>query len=107
MSQATRREERLWAALKEVEDPELAISVVDMGLIVDLHAVGARVDIKITFTAMGCPAMDMIIDDVRSRLLAEHDVSEVDVEVVWSPVWTKSRLTPEGKDRLMAWGISV
>lgn len=98
---------RLRDALHDVVDPEFPISVVDMGLIVDLQAQGGRVDVKVTFTAMGCPAMDMIIDDVRERLLREPGVDEVDVEVVWEPIWTKERLSEEGKAALREWGISL
>ena len=88
MSTSTGQEARLWRALREVEDPELPISVVDMGLIVDIQTSGPHVHLKITFTAMGCPAMDMIMDDVRDRLLQEPDVDDVQIEVVWSPIWT-------------------
>jgi phenylacetate-CoA oxygenase PaaJ subunit len=100
-------EDRLRQALKDVEDPELPISVVDMGLIVDLNYADREVDIKITFTAMGCPAVDMIIDDIRERLLREPEVEEVNVEIVWDPIWTKERLSEDGKLQLRAWGISV
>src|SRR5579859_367683 len=95
-------ESRLIQALKDVEDPEFALSVVDLGLIVDLALVHGRADVKITFTLMGCPAMDMIIDDVRERLLREPEVHEVDIEVVWDPIWTKKRLSDEGKMALRA-----
>ena len=101
------REERLLQALREVEDPELPVSVVDMGLIVDLRCNASRVEVDITFTAMGCPAMDMIIDDVRERLLREPDVEEVDVEVVWDPIWTKERLSEDARAQLREWGVSV
>ena len=57
----------LLEALRDVEDPELPVSIVDMGLIVDLQHRDGIVEVAITFTAMGCPAMDMIIDDVRER----------------------------------------
>lgn len=103
----TEREARLWAALKDVDDPELPISVVDMGLIVALAARGNRVHVEITFTAMGCPAMDMIMDDVRERLLREPDVADVEMEVVWEPIWTRERLSEDGKMALREWGISV
>ena len=63
-------EARLWQALQEVEDPEIPISVVGMGLIVDIAFDDGVVDLKLTFTAMGCPAMDFIQDDIRDRLLA-------------------------------------
>lgn len=107
MTEVQTAESRLWEALKDVTDPELPISVVDMGLIVDLTKHGGRVEVKITFTAMGCPGMDMIIDDVRERLLREPDVSEVDIEIVWHPIWTKDRLSEDGKAQLREWGISL
>jgi len=100
-------EERLLAALRDVEDPELPISIVDMGLVVDLTEAAGVVDVKITFTAMGCPAMDMILDDVRARLLQEPEVEEVRIEVVWHPIWTKDRLSEDGKAQMREWGISL
>jgi metal-sulfur cluster biosynthetic enzyme len=92
-------EARLWLALREVEDPEIPISVVGMGLIVSLaYRVDQRaVDLELTFTAMGCPAMDFIEDDIRDRLMAEPDVDEVRIEVVWDPVWTRSRIREDAR----------
>jgi metal-sulfur cluster biosynthetic enzyme len=97
----------LWDALRDVYDPELPISVVDMGLIVDLQERDGIVDLKLTFTAMGCPAMDFIMDDIRARLLLETDVREVHIEIVWDPVWTKARLSEEGIEILRTWGVSA
>jgi len=96
----------LWDALRDVMDPELPISVVDMGLIVDLSQQDGIVDIKLTFTAMGCPAMEFIMDDIRARLLQEPGVREVRIEIVWDPVWTKTRLTEEGIEIMRTWGVS-
>jgi metal-sulfur cluster biosynthetic enzyme len=96
----------LWDALRDVMDPELPISVVDMGLIVDLSRQDGIVDIKLTFTAMGCPAMEFIMDDIRARLLQEPGVREVRIEIVWDPVWTKARLTEEGIEIMRTWGVS-
>lgn len=103
----TPREARLWEALKDVEDPELPVSLVDMGLIVALRAAGRRVDVELTFTSMGCPATEMIVDDIRDRLLREPDVDEVVVEIVWEPIWTRDRLSADGKMALREMGISV
>ncbi len=97
----------LWDALRDVMDPEIPISVVDMGLIVDLTHHGGIVDIKLTFTAMGCPAMDFIMDDIRERLLREPGVRQVNIEIVWDPVWTKARLSEEGIEIMRTWGISA
>lgn len=97
----------LWDALRDVADPEIPISVVDMGLIVDLREQDGCVSLKLTFTAMGCPAMDFIMDDIHERLLREPGIREVDIEIVWDPVWTKARLSEEGIEAMRAWGISA
>ncbi len=102
-------EARLWEALRHVEDPEIPVSVVGMGLIVSLSYVPAarRADLEITFTAMGCPAMEFIQDDIRDALLADPDVDEVSIEVVWDPVWTKHRIRAEARSRMRSLGIAV
>ena len=97
----------LWDALRDVTDPEIPISVVDMGLIVDLREHDGCVTLKLTFTAMGCPATEFIMDDIRERLLREPGIREVHIEIVWDPIWTKERLSEEGIDAMRAWGISA
>ncbi len=97
----------LWDALRDVMDPELPISVVDMGLIVALIQQNESVNLKLTFTAMGCPAMEFIMDDIRERLLQEPGVREVSIDIVWEPVWTKARLSEEGIDIMRSWGVSA
>jgi metal-sulfur cluster biosynthetic enzyme len=110
---ATYPSDPLWDALREVPDPELGISVVDMGLVVDVRREGDggdqgdHVALRITYTAMGCPATEMIEEDARARLLAVPGVRSVAIEVVWEPVWTAARLTLEGRDALLAEGIAV
>ena len=98
---------RLWSALREVEDPEIPVSLVDMGLIVaiDYDPCEKAASLKITYTAMGCPAMDMIQDDIRERLLAEPEVDEVAIEVVWDPVWTRARIRDEARQTMRRLGI--
>ena len=98
-------EARLWEALREVEDPEIPISVVGMGLIVSLSYCAGVVDIDLTFTAMGCPAMDFIQDDIRERLLQEPEVEEVRIEIVWDPVWTRSMIREEARETMRGLGI--
>ncbi|EFH90596.1 metal-sulfur cluster assembly factor [Ktedonobacter racemifer] len=97
----------LWDALRDVMDPELPISVVDMGLIVAIERHGLHVAVRLTFTAMGCPATDFILEDVRERLLREPGVEQVEIEVVWDPAWTKARLSEEGIDIMRTWGVSA
>jgi metal-sulfur cluster biosynthetic enzyme len=98
-------EARLWEALTEVEDPEIPISVVHMGLIVAIAFEDGVVDLKLTFTAMGCPAMEFIQDDIRERLLAEPEVDEVRIEIVWDPVWTRKMIREEARETMRGLGI--
>jgi metal-sulfur cluster biosynthetic enzyme len=97
----------LWAALAEVQDPEMPVNLVDLGVIYGLKEQDGVVDVDLTFTAMGCPASDFILDDVRERLLQEAGVSEVRINVVWDPPWTVSLMTQAGRDALEAWGLAV
>ena len=99
--------QRLWTALTEVQDPEMPINLVDLGVIYDVREMQGVVDVDLTFTAMGCPASDFIVDDVRERLLREEGIHEVRVNVVWDPPWTSARMTQEGRDALETWGLAV
>jgi metal-sulfur cluster biosynthetic enzyme len=109
MAGAERAEARIWEALRHVEDPEIPISVVGMGLIVSVaYDPGARrADLRITFTAMGCPAMEFIEEDIRTALLADPDVDAVDIEVVWDPVWTKDRIRADARETMRRLGVVV
>jgi metal-sulfur cluster biosynthetic enzyme len=98
-------EARLWVALQDVEDPEIPISVVGMGLIVAIAFEAGVVDLKLTYTAMGCPAMDFIQDDIRERLLQEPEVAEVRIEVVWDPVWTRAMIREDARAAMRRLGI--
>lgn len=91
-------------ALREVLDPEYPISLVDLGLIRGIEVNGNRADIKLTYTCMGCPAMDMIQEDVEERLLQMDGIDEVDIEVVW-PTWSRKDITPLGKKQLKQVGV--
>jgi metal-sulfur cluster biosynthetic enzyme len=101
--------ERLWTALADIEDPEIPVSLVDMGLIVsvDYDAATRTARLRITYTAMGCPAMGMIQDDIRGRLLREPGVDQVDIEVVWDPAWDRKRLSTSARQTMRELGIAV
>ncbi len=99
--------DNLWRALEEVNDPEFPMSVVDLGLVYSVAREDDCVHVQITFTAMGCPAMDMILDDVRARLLREPGVHKVQIEIVWDPPWNKTHLSERGRELLQMWGIAV
>lgn len=101
-------ESAVWEALAEITDPELPVSLVDMGMVygVSVDEAGA-VSIDLTFTSIGCPGMEMILEDIRVAVEALPGVTDVRVEIVWSPPWTKSRLSPRGRVLLQAAGLSV
>lgn len=101
-------EAAVWEALAGITDPELPVSLVDLGMVygVSVDESGA-VAIDLTFTSMGCPGMEMILEDVRAAVGAIPGVTGVHVEIVWSPPWTKSRLTTRGRRLLQAVGLSV
>jgi len=100
----TRTDEEVRDALREVLDPEYPISLVDLGLIRGIEVSGNRAEIKLTYTCMGCPAMAMIQDDVRERLLEMDGIEVVEIEVVW-PTWSRKDITPLGRKRLKDVGV--
>ena len=85
----------------------MPINLVDLGLIYGLRLEAPKVSVDLTFTAMGCPAHDFILEDIRERLLAEPEIEEVEIRVVWDPPWSSERLTQEGRDTLELWGLAV
>src|SRR6266576_6216313 len=99
--------ERIWSALAEINDPEMPVNLVDLGLIYGLTVDEGRVCVSLTFTAMGCPAAGMIMGDIRERLLAEPGIEDVQLDVVWDPPWTSARLSDDGREALRAWGLSA
>jgi metal-sulfur cluster biosynthetic enzyme len=98
------RAEEARDALREVFDPEYPVSLVDLGLIRGVEVEGAKAKIKLTYTCMGCPAMDMIQDDVSDRLLEMDGIDEVDIEVVWE-TWSRKDITPLGRKQLKDVGV--
>jgi metal-sulfur cluster biosynthetic enzyme len=99
---------RLWSALEEVMDPEIPISLVDLGLIYDVRT-GEEgvVEVDLTFTATACPCMAFIKQDIQERLLREEGVREIRIQEVWNPPWTKARITPRGRARMKELGVSM
>lgn len=97
----------LWDALREVLDPEIPISLVDLGLIYDVRQEGDRIEVDLTFTATACPCMAFIHFDIEDRLKAEPGVEEVRIKEVWTPAWTKARVSPQGRETLRSFGISM
>jgi metal-sulfur cluster biosynthetic enzyme len=97
----------VWDCLREVLDPELPVSLVDLGLVYGVEVEGRTVRVRLTFTATACPCMEFIREDVTDRLLREPWLSSVEIEEVWDPPWTTQRITPEGRRQLARVGVGA
>jgi ring-1,2-phenylacetyl-CoA epoxidase subunit PaaD len=99
-------EARAWPILRKVADPEIPVlSVIDLGIVrgVEESREGRRVTVTLTPTYSGCPATEVITQDVREALSAAYD--EVEIRVELSPAWTTDSLTLAGRDKLLGAGI--
>jgi metal-sulfur cluster biosynthetic enzyme len=84
-------------ALRQVEDPELGMDIVDLGLLYDVEVQGPRVKVTHSLTSMGCPVGPMIQEDIH-RVTSEIDgVEAVDVELTWDPPWSPERMSDDAK----------
>ena len=92
----------LWERLNYVLDPEMGVGIVDLGLIYDIREEEVKVIVDMTFTSMGCPAGPQIVDDVKHALLEHPRIKEVDVNIVWEPIWAPDFADEEV--RMMLWG---
>ncbi|MFC7177167.1 1,2-phenylacetyl-CoA epoxidase subunit PaaD [Halosegnis marinus] len=108
---ATGLEREIWDAVYEIEDPEMPVSVVDLGLIYGVGvretAEGTEATVRMTLTYTGCPARDMLTDDVREAAAGVAGVDDARVELVWSPEWNLSMVTDAGKESLRDFGVSI
>ena len=96
--------EEIHAALREVDDPEYPISIVDMGLVRGVELRGRRATVKLTYTSLGCPCQDLIKADVRDRLLRLDGVDEVEIEECFEE-WRREHMTRRGVRRLRELGV--
>ncbi len=92
--------EQVIDALKEVYDPEIPLSVIDLGLIYEVDVQDSTVNVKMTMTAPGCPMHQMITGEVRQAIQAIEGVEKANVELVWEPRWSPARISPDAKKKL-------
>ena len=97
----------LWLALRDVLDPEIPVSIVDLGLVYDVRSEAGRVVIDLTFTALGCPCMMFIRADIEERLLREEGVREVEIREVWDPPWSRVRMSEGARATLRRLGVAA
>ena len=104
---ATGLDADVWDALYTVEDPEMPVSIVDLGLIYDVEVTDHTAHVTMTLTYSGCPARDMLQNDIREAVMAVDGVYGVKLDLVWSPEWSVELVTDTGKDALREFGLSV
>ena len=103
---ATIEEKKIWSILETVTDPEVPVlTVTDLGIIRGVKMDGDTVEVIITPTYSGCPAMDMITANIRMALL-ENGYQKIKVTSVLSPAWTTDWMSEEGKRKLKEYGIA-
>ena len=94
-------EEDAWDVMKTCYDPEIPVNVVDLGLIYDLKMIDSAnnitINVKMTLTAPGCGMGPVIAQDVEDKLMGLPNVINVQVELVWDPVWNQSMMTDSAK----------
>lgn len=96
----------VWNLLRRVPDPEIPVlNVVEMGIIRSVNVNGTTAEIGITPTYSGCPAMDVIGDEVKRSLL-QNGYSSVTIKQVLSPAWTTDWLTDDAREKLRLYGIA-
>jgi len=90
-------------ALRRVVDPEVAMNIVDVGLVYSVNVDHQRVHVRVTMTSAACPVADVIIDDIEQQLdRALPPELLIQVELVWEPPWTPDRMSDRAR-RFMGW----
>lgn len=99
--------EAVWEALARVLDPEIpVVSVVDMGMILDVTIEDNAVTVTVLPTFTGCPAVPMIKHDIESALCNVDGIDNARVETTFTPPWTPERITDEGRRKLSEFGLA-
>lgn len=99
-------ERAVWASLYGVEDPEMPVSVVDLGLVYGLELDDGEVTVDMTLTYTGCPARELILEEVETAAESVDGVEAAEVRLVWSPDWSLDLVTEQGREALEAFGLS-
>jgi metal-sulfur cluster biosynthetic enzyme len=100
-------EKQVWDAIYEVEDPEMPVSVVDLGLIYDVTVAEGRCEVEMTLTYTGCPARDMLTEEIEETAANVDGVEDASIRLVWTPEWTLEMVTEDGKEDLREFGVSI
>ena len=84
-------------ALRTVEDPELGMDIVELGLLYDAEVQGPKVKVSYSLTSMGCPAGPLIQQNIEEVVRSMPGVEDVDTELTWDPPWTPDKMSDDAK----------
>jgi metal-sulfur cluster biosynthetic enzyme len=84
-------------ALRVVEDPELGMDIVELGLLYDVDVEGPNVHVDYTLTSMGCPVGPMIEQQIEAVVAEMPGVAEVEAELTWDPPWSPEKMSDDAK----------
>jgi len=102
----TIEQKKIWSILETVTDPEVPVlTITDLGIVRDVKINGDEIEVIITPTYTGCPAMDMIAMNIKLALI-ENGFQNIKVTSVLSPVWTTDWMSEDGKRKLKEYGIA-
>lgn len=90
-------EEKIREVLKEVMDPELGVSIMDLGLIYDVRYEEGVAEVEMTLTSPGCPLAPVINQNIRDAVKKVAEVKKLTIELVWDPPWSKDLMSDELK----------
>jgi metal-sulfur cluster biosynthetic enzyme len=89
--------EEVFDALRAVEDPELGMDIVELGLLYDVEVEGPKVHVTFTLTSMGCPVGPMIQEQIRDTVAGMEGVADVEPELTWDPPWSPDKMSDDAK----------
>jgi metal-sulfur cluster biosynthetic enzyme len=90
--------EQIIDALRVVEDPELGMDIVELGLVYDVEVADeGKVKVTYTLTSMGCPVGPMIEQEISETIASMEGVSEVESDLTWDPPWSPDKMSEDAK----------
>lgn len=97
MNATEQNEQVIFAALRQVIDPEIGCNIVDLGLVYNVAFDAGKVRVTMTLTTPGCPMHESISWGVKNALMNIEGIDDVDVDIVWDPPWNPAMMTEVGR----------
>jgi metal-sulfur cluster biosynthetic enzyme len=100
--------QKIYEIMKEIYDPEIPLDIVNLGLIKNININNGEINIVMTLTSPDCPLANVIITNIRNKLLQElEDVEKVNIHLDFTKSWTTDEISPDGREKLRKLGWNV